>query len=516
MNNTTKIPLNETFDFKPIMVESSDNGLLKVRGIFQRYDKVNANGRFYSKKIFEKILGSQPFQDRLKKRGIVGILEHPEDGQTRLDRISHVVTKVWDDGKGLILGECEVLDTTNGKELKSLFHGNVMVGISSRGSGSVTEKDGVQHVNEDYECETWDFVYNNSVESANPIPVESTSRELELAAVNERTDTTDDSIKEDQLKMGKLMEMKKLKREISSLVRTPVDVPFDQRATLIEDIDEKRVELDRLVSEDASIKSIADKVHKDLNQFESKVNDVETGKDGVKDDYDALKKISEGVIEQNKELKDQIVALGSKIEELENKSKGSRSEGVMSKRYSALKKICEELMRRVHGANKLAESSLKKARQLRKSATESKDAKRYPVARKIIERMRDRYHADTLKLFKAGFLTKYPGAKVYERKLNRCKTLKEATKLSKKIIKVLEKNNKAGKQPVVDEGKSTTDKKRSLIERRKQRRKEPLPGKNRVRIPESGSQSETENDVHESVNMVRRARQSKKKRGINS
>jgi len=502
MTTPIKIPLVETFDFKPTMVESSDNGLLKVRGVFQRYDRVNANGRFYSKKVFEKILGSKHFQDRVGKRGVVGILEHPEDGQTRLDRISHVVTRVWDDGKGTILGEAEVLDTTNGKELKSLFNGNVMVGISSRGSGSVTEKDGVQHVNEDYECETWDFVYNNSVEGANPIPVTENQTEGSNSVIVNENKVREDSIMEEPDKMGKLSEMKKLKKEISSLVRNPVDVPFDQRATLIEEIDDKRVELGRLIVEDASLTALSQKAQKELDEFESKVNAVESGKDSVKEDYDALKSISEGVIEQNKELKDQIIALGSKIEELQKESKdGSQSEGIASKRYSVLKKICEELVKRVHGANKLAESSLKKAKQLKKDATENKDAKRYPVAKKIIERMTARYHEDTLKLFKAGFLTKFQEAKVYEKKFDECKTLKEASALSKKIVKVLEKKNgKGGSQ--VTEGKKVS-------------RKEPLPGKTKVRIPESGSHSEAESgELHEAVGMVRRARE--KKHTINS
>ncbi len=503
-NSKTKIPLVETFGFKPTLVESSENGLLKVRGIFQRYDQVNANGRFYSKKIFEKILGSKSFQGRLKNRSIVGILEHPEDGQTRLDKISHVVTKVWDDGKGTILGETEVLNTTNGKELKELFNGNVMVGISSRGSGSVTEKDGVQYVNEDYECETWDFVYNNSVEGANPIPVgeAAVGEGSRQRAVNEGTD----SIKEDKFEMNKQEELKKLRRDISSLVRSPVDVPFDQRASLIEDVDDKRVALDRIIEEDKSLKSIAEKVHKDLDEFESKVNSVESGKDEVKSDFDALKLISEGVIKQNKELKDQVIALGSKIEELES---GSKSEGLMTKRYSVLKKICEELVKRVHGANKLAESSLKKARQLKKkgSKTENKDTKRYQVSKKIIERLAERYHTDTLKLFKAGFLSRYPEAKVYERKFNKCSTLKEANVLGQKIVKVLEKKGK---------GKSRTNESIAAKPKRRKRTRntEPLPGQ-RVRIPESGSQSGSRSgNLHEAVSMVRRAR-AKKKQNFN-
>src|SRR6201981_3124659 len=70
--------------------------LMKVRGVFQRYDEKNANGRIYPKELFTRCLNEESWLTRLKENSVLGMIEHPEDGITRLTGpISHIVTKAW-------------------------------------------------------------------------------------------------------------------------------------------------------------------------------------------------------------------------------------------------------------------------------------------------------------------------------------------------------------------------------------------------------------------------------------
>lgn len=178
--------LCDYFEFKPLkparLVESKTGGYncARATGVFQNYNVVNENRRHYPKSLWDRMLGEgSPFSQRLKERNVLGMIEHPEDGITKLDETALVVTDVHyatrkelaesaDLEEGDIIGTYETLPTPKGKILEALLLANIKFGVSSRGDGTVTETGDRMTVNEDFELETWDAVFSPSVTRAIP------------------------------------------------------------------------------------------------------------------------------------------------------------------------------------------------------------------------------------------------------------------------------------------------------------------------------------------------------------
>ena len=426
-----KIQLKDIIPFKVLLTEASQNpnGLLKVRGVFQKYDEVNANGRIYEKGIWKKILeDKEGIMKRVRERSMLGEMEHPETGQTDLKRVSHVVISLIDDSKGSVIGECDILNTPSGLILKALFEGGVTVGISSRGSGSVVERNGSLYVNaEDYVLDTFDFVYNNSVAGANPKPVA------------ESTATETPKTKEAVSMVKKLDELRKIDLEIGRLAQQNFEsLDLSQRSTLLNQLIETRVAIDAAVAEDPSVKTFAEKLHAKLNTMESYIDKKPEAKlaapaapapklENWEENYKSLKKITEGVINRYKTLK-------SEIEAVESKGKGEMSPEA-AKRYTALKAISEEVVRRYHASVEISEELLARAKGSKQQVQEAQ--KRYDAAKAICEGMVGRYKGDTIKLFVAGAIAKHPALAESKDELLKSKDVKAArglieTKLGKK------------------------------------------------------------------------------------
>ena len=199
--------LVETFEFRPFgnpIIESVTTGetIYRRSGVVQNYLERNSNKRVYPKSIWERLFkDGSDFRNRLQSRSMVGLLEHPEDGLTRLDRSpSHVMVDVrfptekeitesrqhQDPSQHLrdgdIIGTYEVLETRNGNDLKGLLKGKVPVGVSSRGDVTLSEDAGGFTVNDDYDCETWDVVSCPSVTRA--IPNRTESREHDPSSLD--------------------------------------------------------------------------------------------------------------------------------------------------------------------------------------------------------------------------------------------------------------------------------------------------------------------------------------------
>ena len=137
--------------------ELGKGGKLVAEGEFGRCDVPTANGRVYGRKIYEKQVNK--LQTLIKERQLLGELDHPADGKTSLKRVSHVITKLWIEEDGRVMGRLEVLPTRDGLQLASLIRSNIKVGVSSRGFGTVT-KDGQGRsvVGENFMLKTFDVV----------------------------------------------------------------------------------------------------------------------------------------------------------------------------------------------------------------------------------------------------------------------------------------------------------------------------------------------------------------------
>lgn len=171
----------ETVTFIPRLEERVDRRegkRLFVRGPAQRLEHRNQNGRIYPRSVFERNLSeSSQFQERLRNRQVLGELEHPENGNTALNRVSHIVVgaTIEDLAEGnqygvetgtYVITECMVLETPMGKILKELLERGVPVGISSRGRGDTIQNGEDEIVQDNYELDTWDYVYRPSVREA--------------------------------------------------------------------------------------------------------------------------------------------------------------------------------------------------------------------------------------------------------------------------------------------------------------------------------------------------------------
>ena len=160
------------FEIKPEQITESlneNNGKLVVRGVLQRAEAKNQNGRVYPKDILHRE-AKKYAKEFIKERRAMGELDHPESSVVNLQNVSHNVREMHWEGDNL-LGTVEVLGTPSGNILKELFKSGIKLGISSRGMGSVEtvmedSGDQVTQVQPDFELIAFDFVSNPSTHGA--------------------------------------------------------------------------------------------------------------------------------------------------------------------------------------------------------------------------------------------------------------------------------------------------------------------------------------------------------------
>lgn len=162
----------EVIDKKDIVIEGVQGReipALRVTGLFQKGDARNANGRVYpTSDVLAPAV--RQIQEDVENRAVMGEFDHPSDAKIHLDRVSHLISKVWMDGPK-VYGEAEILHKMPcGAALRGLFEHKVRVGISSRGVGDmeVVESKGDEYyrVMPGYAFVTWDAVAEPSVSGA--------------------------------------------------------------------------------------------------------------------------------------------------------------------------------------------------------------------------------------------------------------------------------------------------------------------------------------------------------------
>ena len=144
----------------------TNEGRLVVRGVLQRAEVKNQNGRIYPRKILVRE-ATKYLKSFIKEQRALGELDHPDTSVVNLQNASHNVTEMHWEGDNLI-GTVEVLGTPSGNILTELFKAGIKLGISSRGLGSVetlSEEDG-EEVQDDFELIAFDFVSNPSTHGA--------------------------------------------------------------------------------------------------------------------------------------------------------------------------------------------------------------------------------------------------------------------------------------------------------------------------------------------------------------
>lgn len=175
--------LIETTLFEGKLNEDS-SGKTLVKGILQRAVAENQNGRIYPKDILMR--EAKKYEVLIKERRALGELDHPDSGIINLKNVSHNVKEIHWEGDDLC-GTVEILPTPSGNILKELLRAGILLGISSRGMGSVVNMgEGKVKVADDFELIGWDFVSNPSTHGAFMTPVtmnESVNRQLKEQAI---------------------------------------------------------------------------------------------------------------------------------------------------------------------------------------------------------------------------------------------------------------------------------------------------------------------------------------------
>jgi hypothetical protein len=163
--------LIETRHFSPSPVSllegTNSNGNVFVEGILATVEVKNGNGRYYPRELWEREIDNFQNKIRSKSTETVGELDHPDSQVINLKNASHAIREIWWDGDK-IMGKIEVFadagdkGTTSGRIAGSLIRNGLIIGVSSRGMGSLKQVGEIMEVQDDFELLTWDLVSNPS------------------------------------------------------------------------------------------------------------------------------------------------------------------------------------------------------------------------------------------------------------------------------------------------------------------------------------------------------------------
>tara|TARA_B100002019_G_C21237549_1_gene583606 strand:+ start:631 stop:1284 length:654 start_codon:yes stop_codon:yes gene_type:complete len=139
-------------DIKYFAEEKDGKRSLFIEGVFLQSNLKNRNGRVYPKEIMRKEVDRYRSEAIDKKRAM-GELGHPDGPTLNLDRVSHMITSLKEDGNNWV-GKAKILDTPMGNIVKNLIDEGASLGVSSRGLGSLKERDGINEVQDDFVLST--------------------------------------------------------------------------------------------------------------------------------------------------------------------------------------------------------------------------------------------------------------------------------------------------------------------------------------------------------------------------
>lgn len=155
----------EAFEYdKNLITEARAQGLpIILKGVLQRADTLNQNGRLYPLPILQREIRN--YQKLINEGRALGELDHPDSSVIELKNVSHIVREAHMQG-GVVYGSVELLNTPSGQILQSLLESGVKLGISSRGVGSTKKMTDGYVVQDDFQLICWDFVSEPSTPGA--------------------------------------------------------------------------------------------------------------------------------------------------------------------------------------------------------------------------------------------------------------------------------------------------------------------------------------------------------------
>ena len=143
-----KLITEQIEDVKVITEGKGDDKKLYIEGVFLQAELKNRNGRVYPFKVLETEVGRYN-EEYVKTKRALGELGHPDGPTVNLDRVSHRITSLRAEDNNFI-GKAQILDTPMGKIAKSLLGEGVQLGVSSRGMGSIEQRESTNYVMDDF------------------------------------------------------------------------------------------------------------------------------------------------------------------------------------------------------------------------------------------------------------------------------------------------------------------------------------------------------------------------------
>jgi hypothetical protein len=158
--------ITETID-NPLRVLSEEKEGKKnlfIEGVFMQAEQQNKNGRIYPRNVLVNEVARYN-QSYIKENRALGELGHPEGPTVNLERVSHIITNLKENGNDVV-GKAKILGTPYGKIVENLIDSGVKLGVSSRGMGSLKQINGVNMVQEDFMLAAVDIVADPSAPNA--------------------------------------------------------------------------------------------------------------------------------------------------------------------------------------------------------------------------------------------------------------------------------------------------------------------------------------------------------------
>jgi len=143
-----KLISEEISNAEYLVEENNGKKEYKIRGVFLQSDIKNRNGRIYEYAVLDKEV-KRYTKEFIDKNRAFGELGHPDGPTVNLERVSHMIKSLTPDGKNFI-GEAKIMDTPYGKIVKGLIDEGAQLGVSSRGMGSLIQKNGANYVRDDF------------------------------------------------------------------------------------------------------------------------------------------------------------------------------------------------------------------------------------------------------------------------------------------------------------------------------------------------------------------------------
>lgn len=156
----------EPLEYTPELIKESkevNGGKIIVKGILQKADTLNQNGRIYPRDVLEREVRN--YQKFIQENRALGECDHPDSTVVNLKNVSHIIREAFFEGD-TVKGTVEILDTPSGQILQKLVEAGVKLGISSRGVGSTQRQGDYLVVQDDFQLICWDFVSEPSTPNA--------------------------------------------------------------------------------------------------------------------------------------------------------------------------------------------------------------------------------------------------------------------------------------------------------------------------------------------------------------